>query len=478
MAADAKRRNILIRAWRAFDDRTGTSKLVGPMIRHPVPETGRIGWAYVFGSATLFSFITLVITGTILATSYVPATADAYNSLQFISHDTFGRVVRGIHYFSASAMMICIGIHMIRVFLMGSYKFPREVNWLTGVVLFALTLTMAFTGQLLRWDQDGFWSLVVAAEQAGRLPLIGQGVAHFIFAGDTVSGATLSRFFAVHVFFIPALIFATIALHLYLVIHDGISEPPKAGEPVDPKTYRAKYDALLKQHGVPFWPDAAWRDAVFGVAVLCTIVLLAVIFGPKELGQQPDPSIVQAYPRPDWYFLWYFGVLALLPKGTESYVIILAPVLLFVVLFGLPFVSNHGERSPKRRPWAVGFVILTLITIGTLWQVAVRAPWSPHFEVQPLSAQVVGTTSGPVAQGAQLFNAKGCQYCHAVDGQGGNRGPDLTNVANRLSQDAITIRILNGGGNMPAYGSNLTPDELNAIMAFLKSRQPAGSSGQ
>ncbi|MGI8858027.1 MAG: cytochrome b N-terminal domain-containing protein [Thermomicrobiales bacterium] len=463
--------NILTRAWRAFDDRTGTSKLVGPIITHPVPQTGKIGWAYVFGSATLISFITLVATGTILATAYVPATGDAYSSLQFISNDTFGRILRGIHYFSASAMMICIGAHMIRVFLMGSYKFPREVNWLTGVVLFALTLAMAFTGQLLRWDQDGFWSLVVVAEQAGRLPLVGKGVAHFIFAGDTVSGATLSRFFAIHVFFIPALIFATVALHLYLVIHDGISEPPKAGDPVDPKTYRAKYDALLKRHGVPFWPDAAWRDAVFSVMIIVVIVLLAVTIGPKELGKQPDPSIIDAYPRPDWYFLWYFGVLALLPKGTESAVIVLAPVLLFVVLFGLPFASNHGERSPKRRPWSVAFVLIVLIMIGTLWQVAVRAPWSPQFDVQPLSAQVVGTTSGPIAQGAQLFNAKGCQYCHAVNGQGGNRGPDLTNVANRLPQEQITIRILNGGDNMPAYGGNLSPDELNAIIAFLKSRQ-------
>lgn len=462
--------NIVTRAWRAFDDRTGTTKLFGPILRHPVPQTGKIGWAYVFGSATLISFITLVATGTILATAYVPATADAYNSLQFITHDTFGRIVRGIHYFAASAMMICIGAHMIRVFLMGSYKFPREVNWLTGVVLFALTLVMAFTGQLLRWDQDGFWSLVVVAEQAGRLPLVGKAVAHFIFAGDTVSGATLSRFFAIHVFFIPALIFATIALHLYLVIHDGISEPPKAGEPVDPKTYRRKYEALLARRGVPFWPDAAWRDAVFAVLIIVVIVLLAATVGPKELGKQPDPSIIEAYPRPDWYFLWYFGVLALLPKGLESLVIVLAPVLLFVVLFGLPFMSNHGERSPKRRPWSVAVVLLVLIMIGTLWQVAVRAPWSPQFEVQPLSASVVGTTSGPVAQGAQLFNAKGCQYCHAVNGQGGSRGPDLTNVAKRLTQEQITIRILNGGANMPAYGGNLTPDEVNALVAFLRSR--------
>ncbi len=473
MVVDTKRGNLFTRVWRTFDDRTGTSKLFGPMLKHPVPPAGRIGWAYVFGTATLFSFITLVATGIVLATAYIPATSDAYNSLQFITNDSFGHVVRGIHYFAASSMIIMIGLHMIRVFLMGSYKFPREVNWLTGVVLFALTLAMAFTGQLLRWDQDGFWGLVVAAEQAGRLPIIGHALAHFIFAGDTVSGATLSRFYAFHVFFFPALIFATVALHLYLVIHDGISEPPTAGDPVNPKTYRARYEALLERKGVPFWPDAAWRDAIFGVVMILAIVLLAITFGPKELGKPPDPSIVQAYPRPDWYFLWYFGVLALLPKGTESYVIILAPVLLFVMLFTLPIFSNKGERSPKRRPWAVGFVILTLIMIGTLWQVAVRAPWSPHFEVQPLSAQVIGASSGQVYDGAQLFTSKGCQYCHAVNGQGGDRGPNLTNVTNRLTQDAITIRILNGGGNMPAYGGNLTPDELNAIMAFLKSRQPS-----
>jgi ubiquinol-cytochrome c reductase cytochrome b subunit len=467
---EAKRGNILVRAWRAFDDRTGTGKLVGGAALHPVPEAGRLGWMYVFGSATLFAFMTLVATGIVLATAYIPATADAYESLQFITHDTFGHVVRGIHYFAASAMIIMIGLHLIQVYLTAAYKFPREVNWLTGVALFGLTLLMAFTGQLLRWDQDAYWSVVVAAQQAGRIPLMGKALAHFIFAGDTVSGSTLSRFFAFHVFFIPAIIFATVALHVYLVIHDGISEPPKAGDPVDPKTYRCRYEALLKRDGVPFWPDAAWRDTVFGVAMIVVIVLLAIVVGPKELGKPPDPSIIQAYPRPDWYFLWYFAVLALLPKGIENFVIILAPLLLFLVLGLLPIVANRGERSPKRRPWAVAIVLLSLMMIGTLWQVGVHAPWSPAFNTQPLSAQAVGTTTGPVAQGAQLFYAKGCQYCHSVDGQGGNRGPDLTNVTNRLAQDAITIRILNGGGNMPAYGGNLTPDELNAIMAFLKSR--------
>src|SRR5262249_32650597 len=158
----------------AFDDRTGTGRLVGNVMGHPVPPTTkRSGWAYVFGSATLFAFITLVLTGIVLATAYIPATANAYDSLQFITHDRFGRIVRGIHYFAASAMIIMIGIHLAQVYLFGAYKFPREVNWLTGVLLFALTLGMAFTGQLLRWDQDAYWSVVVLAEQVGKLPVLG-----------------------------------------------------------------------------------------------------------------------------------------------------------------------------------------------------------------------------------------------------------------------------------------------------------------
>lgn len=462
---------MLRRAWWWFDDRTGLSSVLGPIARHPVPAGAK--WWYVFGSATLFAFIVQVVTGIALATAYVSSTADAYQALQFITHDAvFGSLLRGIHYFGASAMILLIGIHLAQVFLFGAYKFPREMNWLTGVILLALTLLMGFTGQLLRWDQNAVWSIFVAAEQAGRVPFIGPLLAQFVLAGETVGAATLSRFFAFHVFFLPAVIFTFVGVHLYLVLRNGISEPPQAGRVVDPQTYRAWYHALLLREGRPFWPDAAWRDVVVGAGMVTVIVLLAWMVGPPELGKPPDPTIIEAYPRPDWYFLWYFAVLALLPPALENYVIVLGPLVVGIVLILLPFIANRGERSPRRRPWAIAAVLMVVMMIGTLWVAGQKAEWSPDFAAQPLPAQVVGATSGPIHQGAQLFHAHGCQFCHEIAGHGGHRGPDLTNVAARLTPAQMTIRILNGGTNMPAFAGNLMPDELDALVAFLQSREP------
>src|SRR5438270_210304 len=164
-------------------------------MKHPVPP--RTGWKYVFGSATLFAFLIQVFTGIALATAYVSSAGQAYDSLQWITHHAFlghllrgmkwithhaflGHLLRGMHYFGASAMVLLVGIHMIRTFLTGSYKFPRELNWVVGVVLLGLTILMGFTGQLLRWDQNGVWSTIVAAEQAGRVPVIGPWLARFL----------------------------------------------------------------------------------------------------------------------------------------------------------------------------------------------------------------------------------------------------------------------------------------------------------
>lgn len=275
---------ILMRPWRWLADRIGFST-IQKVMRHPVPPeaaNGRTGWFYIFGNATLVVFLLQVFTGSVLATLYVPSPEHAYESLLYITDVVpLGRQLRGMHYYGASAMVILISIHMARVFLTASYKFPRELNWLSGVGLLVLTLAMGFTGQLLRWDENGIWTVSVASFVAEEVPLIGTGLAEFILAGETVGGSTLTRFFALHVFIFPVSIFALVGLHVYLVVHHGISELPRAGEPVDPQSYRERYEAMLKRHGRPYWPDVTWREIAVGVTTIGIIGLLAFFFGPR-----------------------------------------------------------------------------------------------------------------------------------------------------------------------------------------------------
>jgi ubiquinol-cytochrome c reductase cytochrome b subunit len=457
------------RIWRWADDQLGFTEAILPIIQHPVPRG--VNWWYVFGSATLAAFLVQVITGVALAFTYVPAPNSAYDTLQFISERAvLGNWIRGIPYFGASAMVILIGIHAIQVFLFGAHKWPRQFNWLSGVLLLGLTLGMAFTGQLLRWDQDGYWTVVVLASMVERVPLVGHWLTQLAVAGQTLGGATLTRFYATHVFLLPALIFALIGVHLYLVVRHGISEPPTPGVPVDPATYRQRYHELLKR-GEPFWPDAAWKDVVFALAVGAFVVLLAIVVGAPALGQPADPTNIQADPHPDWYFLWLFALLALSPPALESLIILGFPVLLGVVLFLVPFLGATGERAPSRRPWAVGGVSLVVFTIGVLIVAGYAAPWSHAKDARALPADVTHSLTGDAARGAQVFIDKGCIDCHLIAGTGGRRGPDLTYVGDRLGRDALTSRIINGGNNMPAYGGNVTADQLSALVAFLQQRR-------
>ncbi len=449
-----------------FDRRLGFSKAILPIIQHPVPRT--VNWWYVFGSATLVAFTVQVITGVALAFSYVPAPNSAYESLQFITDQALlGKVVRGIHYWGASAMVVLIFVHLCRTFLMGSYKFPREVNWLSGVLLFGVTMGMAFTGQLLRWDQDAYWAVAVGANMAGRAPFVGDLLAQILTAGQTVGGATLTRFYATHVFLFPAMMFGLLGIHLYLVIHHGISEPPGKSDVVDPATYQQDYEDLIRKEGIPFWPDAAWKDVIFALGIGVVVLALAIAVGPAALAAKADPTNINADPRPDWYFLWYFALLALMPPSIENIFIIGFPLLVVVVLLGLPFWASAGERSPLRRPWAVGVVGFSALSIGTLVWYGSLSPWSPNFHPAPLPARVTQGLTGPAARGAQLFEDKSCSKCHMIAGTGGQRGPDLTTIGTRLSADELTWRIANGGNNMPAYGATLQPDEMTALVAFL-----------
>ncbi len=465
-------KKILKKMWRWFDDRTGIKETMMPLIKHPAPPKKL--WSYVFGSATLFLFLLQVITGVALSLLYEPSSNNAYQSLQFITNQAkFGNVLRGIHYYGASAMIILVGIHMIRTYITASYKFPREMNWISGVFLLLFTIFMGFTGQLLRWDSSGVWSSVVAAQQLGRVPFVGTYLARLLIGGDTIGGQSLSRFFSYHVFIFPALIFIFIGFHIYLVFKNGISEPPKAGRLVDPKTYRPWYEKYMKEKGVPFWPNAAWRDTMISALIVIAVIVFAVVFGAPALTNPPNPSIVHTSPTPDWYMIPFFALFALMPHSVESIAMMLGPLLTIILLFSIPFISNKGERSPMKRPWSMFGVICVIVFVVALLVEGLKAPWSPDFNAKPLPLAAIKEQhpDSTIVQGTHLFYTKACEYCHAINNYGGKTGPDLTNVGNRLSQQEITIRIVNGSKNMPAFGGSLSKDELNKLTIFLASQK-------
>jgi ubiquinol-cytochrome c reductase cytochrome b subunit len=462
-----------------FDQRLQLGTAVRETMEHPVPrETA--SWFYVFGSAALTVFAFQLLTGILLAIIYVPSAGEAWNSLQILNHQvTLGWFIRALHGWGSNFMLAIVLIHMVQVFLFGAYKFPRELTWIIGIVLLLMTLGMAFTGQVLRFDQDAYWGLGIGASISSRVPVLGPWLVKLMLGGPIIAGATLSRFFALHVFIIPGSLIAFIGLHLLLVLKLGINEWPMPGRVVRRSDYLENYHNLTRKDGVPFVPYAVWKDVVFSGLILLSIAACAVYFGPFGPSGQPDPTIIQTAPRPDFFFLWLYAVLSLLPPSLETPVLLIGPAVVLIVLVALPFVSGEGEKSWKRRPIAVLTILLGGVALGTFTHLASHAPWSPvmdSWSSTPVPFRFLTGRTALERQGALVFQGKQCHNCHALDNHGGQRGPALDAVAVELTRDQLIRQVLQGGGNMPAYGKTLSPPQTTALVAFLETLHPAGQA--
>ena len=462
-----------------FEARLQLAAPIRETMEHLVPrETA--SWAYVFGSAALTVFGLQLVTGILLALIYVPSGAGAWNSLQVLNHQIeLGWFIRALHGWGSNFMLAIVVVHMIQVFLFGAYKFPRELTWVVGVLLLLLTLGMGFTGQILRFDQDAYWGLGIGASISSRVPVIGPFAVKLLLGGPIIASPTLSRFFALHVFVVPGLLIAFVGVHLLLVLKLGINEWPMPGRIVRRATYVKEYHELTQKDGIPFVPGAVTRDLFFSAFILLSVAVCAIYFGPFGPGGQPDPTIIQTAPKPDYFFLWIYSILSLLPPEMETPALLIGPVIGLGVLFAVPFLSGEGEKSWKRRPIAVLTILLAAVSLGTLTHLSGYSPWSPVMDAwsgEPIPAGYLKGRTALERQGALVFQAKQCHNCHSLGSEGGQRGPALDKIAVDLTPDQLVRQVIQGSGNMPAYGKNLNPAETTALVAFLESLHPAGQA--
>jgi len=309
------------------------------------------GWLHVFGSLSLLLFISQTITGILLLIYYRPTPDEAHASIQYITAEAhFGWLYRQVHAWGASLMILAVTVHMIRTYFMGSYKKPRELTWMTGVMIFVVTITFGFTGYLLPWNQIAFWATTVGTESASKVPFVGQWLQYCMRGGDAVTGETLSRFFVVHVIILPWVLTGLISIHLFLMRSTNLATMERVGE--EKKT--------PPECGIPFFPVHVAKEGVVVVLLIAVLVTLSVL-SPWEIGEPADPLSTPVHIKPEWYFLPSYQLLKYFKGSAGAVLGILACSVPFALLFFWPLLDRGKERHPKKRPIAVGVGLVGLI---------------------------------------------------------------------------------------------------------------------
>ncbi|HEY3131472.1 MAG TPA: cytochrome b N-terminal domain-containing protein [Acidobacteriota bacterium] len=412
-----------------FVSRTGVDQLWNHWMREKIPA--RTNWFYTLGSLALFLFAVQLITGIVLAFYYAPTPQAAYASIQYLqSQVLLGRLIRALHHWGASFMVVIVFLHMGRVFVYGSFKRPREVTWMTGVVLLLVVLAFGFTGYLLPWDQKAYWGTVVGTNIAGLAPGLGKHVKVLLRGGDQVGALTLSRFYAIHVILLPGLIIGFIAVHLSLMRRHGITAPP--GHESD--TERRE-----------FYPEHAVRDAIMMTLVMAALLVVASL-RPAPLESPADLNASGVEPKPDWYFLALYQLLKYFPGPAEVIGAVVIPTLLFLLLLALPFLDRRDERRiSARKPFAYAGTLLVLALV-VLTFLGGRSGRTQSFQ-----------GGIPEMSGAFFFSQK-CASCHALSKI--QSVPDDTWIQQHAREKHMAL----------AASQKLTARVANSLAAFLRSR--------
>jgi quinol-cytochrome oxidoreductase complex cytochrome b subunit/cytochrome c551/c552 len=458
-----------------LEHRTGIETAVKNFLYEDIPASA--GWHQIIGSIALFFFVIQVFTGSLLAFNYAPTPGEAYNSVKYIMTElTGGPLIRGLHHWGASMMLIIVVLHMIQVFIYGAYKKPREATWMVGVTLLLITLAFGLTGYLLPWDNRAYWGTVVTTQIASQAPIAGPYLLRLLGSQGSVGNVTFSRFYALHTVLLPPLTIILIGIHIYLVRKHGVAAAPG--------------DTAPKRK---FFPEQVFKDTV-GVAVAFIILFVMAVVAKVPLERLADPTDTAYIPRPEWYFLFLFQTLKFFKGPLETVGSVVLPGVAVLTLFSIPFIDRGPMIRLGKRTFAISFVVLAAIAwTGLTTAAVVTTPKNQESaeDTETPATETPEAASAPAAAapelaawqrltpeelaGLGLFKKQGCTGCHADAGQKGI-GPDLTKIPAKHRNVAYLVPHFKNpsqlvpGSVMPPV--DLSPADLNALALFVLTLTP------
>lgn len=436
-----------------IEQRTGLPTALKKFGDEEIPASS--GWAQVFGSVTLFLFLTQILTGVLLTLNYAPSPGEAYESVLYITRSvSSGRMIRGLHHWGASMMIIVLVLHASQVFLYGAYKRPREALWISGVFMALLVMAFGLTGYLLPWDNRAYWGTVVVTQIAGQAPLVGSYLENMLGAKNGIGAVTFSRFYAMHTVILPAATALLALLHIALVRKHGVT--PGGGDEQRPKKR--------------FYPEQVFRDSV-AVFVAFGLLFLAAVFLDLPLERVADSTDSAYTPRPEWYFLFLFQTLKLFQGRAELVGSFLLPTLAVVALISIPFLDRSRVQRMKERTIAMGTLFLCVAAWSSLTIAAVHGtPPARSAASSMRSAKMVRVAAEELAA-LGYFRQQNCTQCHNLLDGDPKLGPTL--AGHQSTRPGVWLEEhLKGSDQNGASKPALSTPQLNALLVFLPRLTP------